>query len=85
MNARSVPGNRHVVDLRADVRAQIKDLQKVEENLKAEISRLMGSDDSLGGDEWIASQTLSTRKGAIDEAKATAAGVDLNAFRKPAV
>lgn len=80
-------GNRHIVDRLADVRAQIKELGTVEDELKSRISAEMGSRDSLGGDEFIAFQTLTTRKGSLDEARICAAlGVDnLDAYRKPDV
>lgn len=81
MNA-TVAANRHVVDQLADVRAQVKALEAKETALKAEISKRMGGRDSLGGDEWIALQTLSTRKGSIDADAAKRAGVDLDRFRK---
>lgn len=84
MNAISMP-NRHPVDQLADVRAKIKDLQAREGELKDEIGRLMGDKDSLGGDEWIARQTLQERKGGIDEKALKAAGLDADAFRKPPV
>ena len=44
-----------------------------------------GKADSLGGDEWIARQSLQERKGSIDEARLKAAGIDADAFRKPPV
>lgn len=77
-------GNRHPVDRLADVRAQIKKLQDEESDLKALISTEMGSKDSLGGDEFIAFQTLQTRKGGIDEASLKAAGINPDKHRKPA-
>jgi hypothetical protein len=76
--------NRHPVDQLADVRFQIKILQEHESDLKALISAEMGSSDSLGGDEFIAFQTIQNRKGGIDEAKLKAAGVDPDLYRKPA-
>lgn len=84
MNAISMP-NRHPVDQLADVRAKIKDLQAREGELKDEIGRLMGDKDSLGGDEYIARQSIQERKGPIDEAKLKAAGLDADKFRKPPV
>lgn len=81
MNGKAM-SNRHPVDQLGEVREQIKALGEVESALKAQVSALMGDRDSLGGDEWIASQTLSERKGAIDEKKAKAAGVDVDRFRK---
>ena len=77
--------NRHIVDQLADVRAQIKALGEREDALKTEVSKQMGAANSLGGDEFIAIQSLSTRKGGIDDKKAKAAGVDLDRFRKPDV
>ena len=84
MNAISMP-NRHPVDQLADVRETIKTLQAREAELKDEIGKLMGKADSLGGDEWIARQSLQERKGSIDEARLKAAGIDADAFRKPPV
>ena len=75
MNAISMP-NRHPVDQLADVRETIKTLQAREAELKDEIGKLMGKADSLGGDEWIARQSLQERKGSIDEARLKAAGID---------
>ena len=84
MNAISMP-NRHPVDQLADVRETIKTLQAREAELKDEIGKLMGKADSLGGDEWIARQSLQERKGSIDEARLKAVGIDADAFRKPPV
>lgn len=75
--------NRHIVDQLADVRAQIKELSAVESELKAKVSSQMGDADSLGGDEHIASQSLSTRRGAIDDKRMKADGIDVDAYRKP--
>lgn len=71
MNATATPykTNRHIVDQLADVRAQIKALEVREDELKAEISKVMGAADSLGGDEYIASQKASSRKGSLDPVK----------------
>ena len=44
---------------------------------------LMGEGDSLGGDEFIAMQKLTTRKGAIDTKAMEKAGLDPDTFRKP--
>lgn len=82
MNAKAM-SNRHPVDQLGDIREQIKALGDVEKALKEQVSALMGEADSLGGAEWIASQSISERKGGVDEKKATAAGVNLDAFRKP--
>lgn len=77
--------NRHPVDQLADVRESLKALKDREEDLKAEVGRLMGAADSLGGDEYIATQAISERKGGLDEkAIASRLGVDnLDGFRKP--
>jgi uncharacterized protein (UPF0335 family) len=83
MNA-SAMSNRHPVDQLAIVRQDIKELQARESELKDQIGKLMGTADSLGGDEWIARQSIQERKGGIDEAKLKAAGIDADAFRKPA-
>lgn len=89
MNARNAPAkqasNRHVVDQLADVRAQIKALETREADLKTQVSKQMGSADSLGGDEFIALQVLSTRKGGIDDKKLAAAGINIDDYRKPDV
>lgn len=74
--------NMHIVDQLADVRAEIKTLGEREAELKAQISAEMGAKDSLGGDQWIAFQTLSTRKGGIDDKAMKAAGIDVDRFRK---
>jgi len=54
--------NRHIVDQLAEVRAQIKALEAREAELKTQISTAMGSANSLGGDEFIALQKLSTTR-----------------------
>lgn len=85
MHVPPLPGNRHPIDRLADVRDQIKALEAEEAKLKAEISALMGSADSLGGDEYIARQSLQDRKGALDE-KALCRKLNvenLDAYRKP--
>ena len=74
--------NRHIVDQLADVRAQIKELKQREGDLKDQISAAMGKSDSLGGDQFMALQKVSTRKGAIDTAKLQKAGIDVDAYRK---
>lgn len=88
MDNTSLPGkpgtNRHPVDQLALVRQTIKHLQDREAELKAEIGALMGSNDSLGGAEFIALQKLQQRKGAIDEAALKKAGIDPDQYRKPA-
>lgn len=74
--------NRHIVDQLADVRAQKKVLEAREDELKAEISKQMGGADSLGGDQFIALQKVSTRKGAIDQKAMEVAGIDVAKYRK---
>lgn len=76
--------NRHIVDQLADVRAEIKALQETEKVLKAAISKMMGSSDTLGGDQYVAIQKTQERKGSLDAEKITAAGLDPEQFRKPA-
>ena len=82
MNGKAM-SNRHPVDELAEVRADIKVLKYREDELKEQVAGMMGDQDSVGGDEWIAEQALSERKGSIDEKAAKAAGVDLDRFRKP--
>ncbi|WP_309083745.1 hypothetical protein [Chelativorans sp.] len=77
--------NRHIVDQLADVRAQKKALEAKEEELKVLISKAMGSADSLGGDQFIAFQKVSTRKGIYDMKKIEATFGDMSLFRKPDV
>ena len=77
--------NRHIVDQLADVRAQIKELEARETDLKTQISAAMGGSNSLGGDEFLALQKLSTRKGGIDDKAMIAAGIDVAKYRKPDV
>ena len=77
--------NRHIVDQLADVRARIKELQDVEKDLKDQVSTAIGQSDSLGGDEFIAWQTLTERKGSLDEKALKAAGIDTDKFRKAPV
>jgi hypothetical protein len=74
--------NHHQVDQLVQVRAQIKALQEIEAALKTDISRAIGDGSVLEGDEWIAEQTLSTRKGGLDEAKLVKAGIDVSQYRK---
>lgn len=76
--------NRHPVDQLAQIRSTIKVLQDRESQLKEEIGSLMGSADSLGGDEFIAFQKLQQRKGGLDEKALKASGIDPDKFRKPA-
>ncbi len=75
--------NSHPVDQLVAIRAQIKALQEAEGALKTEISKAMGAASSLVGDEWIAEQTLTTRKGSIDEKALRAAGINPDQYRKP--
>lgn len=84
MNAIPMSSNRHPVDQLALVRETIKNLKEHEDRLKEMVSAQMGQNDSLGGDEFIARQIMSERKGGIDEKATKAAGVDLERFRKPA-
>ena len=71
--------NTHAADQLASIRAQIKALQEAESALKTQISREIGDGSSLVGDEWIAEQSLTARKGGLDEKKLVAAGVDVDA------
>lgn len=82
MNATAMT-NRHPVDELAENREQQKALKQQEEILRAKVSTMMGSADSLGGDEWIAKQDVVPRKGSIDDRKLKAAGLDPEKFRKP--
>ncbi len=75
--------NIHPVDELAEVRAQIKALEAREGELKSTVSAMMGDADSLGGDFFIARQTMTERKGGIDEKAMKAAGIDADKFRKP--
>lgn len=81
----SLSSNRHPVDQLGEIRATIKALQAREDELKSKVSAMMGPDDCLGGDEFIAFQRVSTRKGAIDVKAMEKAGIDPNRFRKPDV
>jgi len=82
MNTTSV-SNRHVVDRLADIRAAIKALKKDEAICVSQISEQMGDGDSLGGDQYIARQIISTRKGSIDTGRLEADGIDVDVYRKP--
>lgn len=82
MNATALT-NRHPVDELAEVRAKIKFLGERESELKDIISKMMGGADSLGGDEFVCRQTLSLRKGALDQKALEAEFGDLSRFRKP--
>jgi len=83
MNAVHKERNRHPVDELADVREAIKALEERADQLKADISRMMGAADALGGDQYIAYQRASKRKGALDAAALEAAFGDLSRYRKP--
>lgn len=83
MNAIDLPSNRHPVDQLGQIRETIKHLQDREKELREQISTDMGDADSLGGDEFIAKQSVSSRKGAIDTKAMEAAGLDPDRFRKP--
>lgn len=74
--------NAHPVDQLVAIRAQIKALQELEATVKTEVSRLIGGAEVLAGDEWAAIQSLSTRKGGLDEKALKAAGIDTEAYRK---
>jgi hypothetical protein len=78
----TLPVNRHPVDELAEVRAQIKDLEEREKALKTTVSTLMGDRDSIGGDEFIARQTLTERAGSVDTAAMKKAGIDVDKYRK---
>lgn len=81
MNATAMT-NLHPVDELADVRLKIKHLDAREIELKKIISDMMGEADSLGGNEYIARQTVSERAGAIDTKAMEAAGIDVEKYRK---
>jgi hypothetical protein len=74
--------NRHPVDELADVREKIKFWKEREDELRGLISEMMGGSDSLGGDEWIARQTVTERKGSLDEKLMQADGIDTDRYRK---
>jgi hypothetical protein len=74
--------NLHPVDQLVAIRAQIKALQELESTVKTEVSRLIGGSETLTGNEWTAIQSLSTRKGGLDEKALKAAGIDTEAYRK---
>lgn len=77
--------NRHIVDQYAEIVSTIKMLEIKKDLLNHEIRKIMGFDDSLGGDEFIAMQSISERKGGIDEKALTEIGIDVSAFRKPSI
>ncbi|WP_420959335.1 hypothetical protein [Brucella sp. IR073] len=85
MNDHALPVNRHPVDQLGDIRATIKVMEEREAELKAEVSELMGTDDVLGGDEYIARQAVSERAGAIDTKAMERDGIDIEKYRKPKV
>jgi hypothetical protein len=82
MNVTAMPSNRHPVDELADVREKIKFWKEREDELRGLISEMMGGSDSLGGDEWIARQTITERKGSLDEKLMQADGIDTDRYRK---
>lgn len=82
MNAKALPVNRHPVDQLADVREKIKALQEQEDTLRTEVSVLMGGGDTLGGDEFIAKQSISERAGALDVKAMESDGIDVAKYRK---
>lgn len=75
MNAIPAPVNRHPVDRLADLRAALKALEAEEKEAAAEVSRLMGDASSLGGNEYIATQSLTEIKGSVDAKKLASAGI----------
>lgn len=82
MNAQTTPVNRHPVDQLAEVREKIKVLQDQEDTLRTEVSVLMGDADTLGGDEFIAKQSISERAGGIDAKALERDGIDVAKYRK---
>ena len=72
----------HPVDQLYAIRFQIKALQELEAGLKADVSALCGDVDYALGDEYVATQSLTSRKGGIDEKALKAAGIDPEAYRK---
>ncbi|MCE7028439.1 hypothetical protein [Jiella avicenniae] len=54
--------NRHPVDELVDVKAKIAELQEREKALKAKIIDMAGERDAVGGDEFIATIALQSRK-----------------------
>lgn len=77
--------NRHPVDQLAEVRAQIKVLTELEASLKDAVSTLMGAGDFVEGDEYVAMQSISERKGSIDDKAMKLAGINADDFRKAPV
>jgi hypothetical protein len=79
-------GNRHIVDRLGALRRLIREAETLEKELKTEVGYLMGSRDSLGGDEFIARQTIGERKGGWDDKKLEdELGLRAEKFRKPPV
>ena len=81
-----LPAAAPVVDRLGHCRAVIRELQEIEKQLKVDVGIEMGSHDRVVGHEYLAIQSISERKGGIDEAAIMAAlDVDtLDGFRKPA-
>jgi hypothetical protein len=79
-------GNRHIVDRLGALRRLIREAEALENKLKTEVGYLMGSRDSLGGDEFIARQMIGERKGGWDDKKLEdELGLRAEKFRKPPV
>jgi len=77
--------NVHPVDELAENRAAQKALAEREAELKAEISKMMAGKDSLGGNAFIARQTITERKGGLDDGAMRKDGIDPDKYRKPTV
>jgi len=75
--------NAHPVDQLAQIRADIAALKTREDELRGEVSRLIGNGNIIEGDLFVAKQDMTTRKGSLDEKALRAAGIDTDAFRKP--
>jgi len=75
--------NRHIVDRLADVRDRLKLFKGLEEDLKNIICHEMGAADSLGGDEYIAKQSITERAGSVDIKAMADDGIDVEKYRKP--
>lgn len=82
MTDTTLPVNRHPVDQLAEIRETIKHLQEREDELRVEVSALMGENDAIGGDEYIAKQSVSERAGAIDAKALERDGIDVAKYRK---
>lgn len=74
--------NRHPVDRLHDLRAQIKALEAEEKEAAAAVSKLMAGAGSVGGDEYIATESIGERAGSIDAAKLAKDGIDVDSYRK---